>query len=199
MTRHGGKDAPPVVGGLVMAAGGGLRFGGPKQLAMLGGRPMLEHAIRAMAAVPAIDPVVVVLGARAEQIAAAVDFHGVERVVCRHWETGLGASLRCGIAALGDVDEAVITLGDQPFITPQVIAGILDPPRSHLGARATYDGVPSHPVLLRRALLARADELRGDAGFRDLLDGARVRTWECGHLCDSRDIDTREDLEVVRR
>ncbi len=194
-----GDDMPPVVGGLIMAAGGGRRFGGPKQLAELEGRPLLEHAIRAMVGVPAIHPIVVVLGARAEEIAAAVDFHGVKRVVCGEWEAGLGASLRCGIAALGDVDEAIVTLGDQPFITPQVIAGMLDVPPSYLAARATYDGRPSHPVLLRRALLARAGELRGDAGFRDLMQGARVRKWECGQLCDPRDIDTREDLEVVRR
>ena len=60
--------------------------------------------------------------------------------------------------------------------------------------RATYDGVPSHPVLLRAALLARAGELRGDAGFRDLLSAARVREVEVGHLADASDVDTREEL-----
>jgi molybdenum cofactor cytidylyltransferase len=192
-------NGEPRIGGLVMAAGGGRRFGGAKQLADVGGRPLLEHAIRAIVAVPAIDPVVVVLGAHADEILAGVDFHGVDRVVCDDWEAGLGVSLRCGIAALGDVDEVAVVLGDQPFITPQAIAGILDTPRSYLAARATYAGRPGHPVLLRRALLARAGELTGDAGFRELLAGARVRNWECGHLCDPIDVDTHDDLEVVRR
>ena len=50
--------------------------------------------------------------------------------------------------------------------------------------------------MLRAALLARAGELRGDAGFRDLL-GAAAEV-ECGDLGDPRDIDTRDDLEVMR-
>ena len=50
--------------------------------------------------------------------------------------------------------------------------------------------------MIRRPLLERAGELRGDAGFRDLLGGAAE--VECSDLADPRDIDTRDDLEVVR-
>ena len=86
---------------------------------------------------------------------------------------------RCaaGVAALGDVDAAVVTLGDQPFITPQVIAAVLDRgERRHDAVRATYGGRPGHPVAARRARCStRAGELRGDVGFRDLLEGQRVR------------------------
>jgi CTP:molybdopterin cytidylyltransferase MocA len=64
-------------------------------------------------------------------------------------------------------------------------------------ARAVYHGVPGHPVVLGPELLRRAGELRGDTGFRDLLAGVPV--VECGHLADPMDIDTRDDLEVVRR
>lgn len=188
-------DAPPVVGGLIMAAGGGRRFGGPKQLAELAGRPLLEHALLAMLAVPAIDPVLVVLGARAREVRAGVDLHGVEVVECPKWGEGQAASLRAGVEALGRVDAAVVTLGDQPFITPQVIAGVLDGASARNDAvRATYDGRPGHPVLLGRGLLDRVAELRGDVGFRDLLDGARVRRFEAGHLCDPSDVDTPEAL-----
>jgi CTP:molybdopterin cytidylyltransferase MocA len=57
--------------------------------------------------------------------------------------------------------------------------------------------VPGHPVVVRAPLLARAGELRGDRGFRGLAaDFAEV---ECADLADPLDIDTREDLEVVRR
>jgi CTP:molybdopterin cytidylyltransferase MocA len=64
-------------------------------------------------------------------------------------------------------------------------------------ARAVYDGAPGHPVVIRRPLLARAGELRGDSGFRDLLAG--VAEVECADLADPTDIDTQADLEVVRR
>ena len=115
-----------MIGGVVLAAGEATRFGGPKQLAELDGRPLLEHALRAVSAVPAIDRIVVVLGAHAEEIRAKVDFLDAEPIVCEDWREGQAASLRTGLAALGDVEAALVTLGDQPRITPQVIAMALD-------------------------------------------------------------------------
>jgi molybdenum cofactor cytidylyltransferase len=187
------------VGGLVLAAGEGRRFGGAKQLAEVRGRPLLAHAVAAMLAVPALDPVIVVLGARASEVRAGVSFGGASVVVCSDWAEGQAASLRCGVSALGDVDAAVITLGDMPFVTAAVIAGVLrfDPER-HDAVRATYHGRPGHPVLLTRPLLARVGELRGDVGFRALLEGARVRRFECGELCDPVDVDTRAELDALR-
>ena len=182
-------------GGIVLAAGGGTRFGATKQLAELRGRPLLSYAVEALLAVPAVRPVVVVLGHDADAIRARVELDGTTTVVCDAWQEGQSASLRAGVEAIGDVEAAVITLGDQPFITPQVIAGVLDvDERSHDAVRTTYGGEPGHPVLLTRRLLARAGELRGDVGFRDLLSGQRVRRFEAGHLCDPVDIDTREEL-----
>ena len=189
------SSGAPAIGGIVLAAGGGTRFGATKQLAELRGRPLLTYAVEALLAVPAVRPVVVVLGHDADAIRARVELDGTTVVVCDAWREGQSASLRTGIEALGDVDAAVITLGDQPFITPQVIAGVLDiDERSHDAVRTTYGGRPGHPVLLTRRLLERAGELRGDVGFRDLLSGQRVRRFEAGHLCDPVDIDTREEL-----
>lgn len=188
------------VGGLVLAAGEGRRFGGPKQLAKIRGVAVLEHVLMAMQAVPAIDPLVVVLGARAAEIRTQMEFGAFEIVVAEDWAEGQAASLRTGVAALGAVDAVMICLGDQPFITPQVIAGTLDLDGSPADAiRAAYGGVPGHPVLLKRHLLDRVEKLRGDIGARDLMADARVKTWEAGHLCDPTDIDTREQLEAVTR
>ena len=191
-------ETEPEIGGIILAAGEGKRFGGCKQTAMLDGRPLLEHALRAMLAVPSISPVIVVLGARAGEIQAEVDFRGVDVVVCDRWADGQSASLQAGAAALGDVEAAVITLGDQPFITPQVIAGVLDHRGRHLAVRATYDGQPGHPVLLERRLLDHVVELDGDTGARPLLDGDHVFAWEVGRLSDPTDIDTPERLQEVQ-
>ena len=178
---------------LVLAAGEGRRFGGgPKQLAEVRGRPLIEHAL---AAVRAVGRIVVVLGARADEIRAGADLRGAEVIVFDGWAEGMGASLRHGLSALGDADEVVIALADQPFITSAVVARVRSTPG--VAVRAVYDGAPGHPVVIRRPLLERAGELGGDSGFRDLLDG--VVEVECGDLADPRDIDTREDLEVVRR
>jgi molybdenum cofactor cytidylyltransferase len=191
-------EAEPEIGGIILAAGEGRRFGGAKQLAPLNGRPLIEHALEAMLAVPALDPVVIVLGAHADRIREEADLRGADIVVCADWADGQSASLRAGVAALGEVEAAVITLADQPFITPQVIAGVLDQRGRHLAVRATYDGRPGHPVLLERRLLDHVGELDGDMGARKLLVGPHVRPWECGRLCDPTDIDTPERLNEVQ-
>ena len=98
--------------------------------------------------------------------------------------------------ALGDVDAAVVVLGDQPRITTAAVTAVaaVDRTTGVAAARASYGGRPGHPVLLGRELLARVGELRGDVGFRDLLGSVDVREVEVGELADPVDIDTREEL-----
>jgi CTP:molybdopterin cytidylyltransferase MocA len=183
------------VAGLVLAAGGGSRFGDPpKQLADLGGRPLLEWSVRAQCAVPELARVIVVLGAHAEQIAAGVELGRAETVVCPDWASGQAASLRRGLAALPEVvSKVIVTLGDAPLVTPAVIARFVwEPPRT----RATYGGRPGHPVVLGREEITGLMSLSGDRGARDLLRGGPV--MEVGHLCSGRDVDTPDDLEEIR-
>jgi molybdenum cofactor cytidylyltransferase len=188
-----------VIAGLVLAAGGASRFGSPKQLAELDGVPLLQHAIDAMLAVPALDRVVVVLGAVAEEIAAAVKFASAEPVVCRSWSDGMAASLSCGVAELPEADWAVVTLGDMPGVTAEAIEAVLDACGTDVDAvRAEYGGRGGHPVALSRALLDRVPTLEGDVGARDLLAGARVRAVEAMHLARPDDVDTPEELEAIR-
>ncbi|HEY2317687.1 MAG TPA: nucleotidyltransferase family protein [Solirubrobacteraceae bacterium] len=183
--------------GLVLAAGGGTRFGAsPKQLADFHGRPLLDWAVRAQCAVPELERVMVVLGSHAGEIQTAVEFGRAETVVCEDWESGQAWSLRCGVAALtagSAVSSVVVTLGDAPLVTPEVIrlfAGA--PPRS----RALYGGRPGHPVVLGPDEISALRKLHGDEGARALLRGGPQ--LEVGHLCSGRDVDTPEDLEEVR-
>jgi molybdenum cofactor cytidylyltransferase len=183
-----------VIAGLVLAAGGGTRFGpDSKLLADLDGRPVLEWALAAPCAVPALSRVVVVLGSQADEIQARVDFGRAEPVVCDDWKSGQSASLRCGLEALEGADRVVVTLGDQPRLTRSVVERcVTEPP----GTRAVFDGRPGHPVILGRVEIEALRTLRGDEGARGLLDGGR--TVEVGHLCSDRDVDTPEDLEALR-
>jgi molybdenum cofactor cytidylyltransferase len=185
------------VGGLVLAAGAGTRFGAsPKQLADFHGRPLLEWAVRAQCAVPELSRVMVVLGSHAGEALAGVDFGRAETVVCEEWEAGQAWSLRCGVAALRadeQVSRVIVTLGDAPLVTPEAIRLFLDaPPR----ARAVYGGRPGHPVVLGPEEISALATLQGDEGARGLLHGGPQ--VELGHLCSGRDIDTPEDLEEVR-
>ena len=136
---------------------------------------------------------VVVLGARADEVRAAVDLAGVEVAVCEDWADGMSASLRCGLRAAAGSDEVVVLLGDQPGVGADAVARV----RAAAGdaARATYGGAPGHPVVLRAAMLARAGELAGTRASATCWAGRRE--VECGDLGDPRDIDTRDDLEVM--
>jgi CTP:molybdopterin cytidylyltransferase MocA len=183
-----------LVAGLVLAAGAGTRFGdSPKLLAGLDGRPLLEWAVRAQCGVPSLSRVVVVLGARADEVLELVDFGRAETVVCEDWGSGQAASLRTGLAALSGISKVVVTLGDQPLITSVVVARFVGEPP---GTRAVYDGRPGHPVVLGAEQISELMTLRGDRGARDLLHGGPV--IEVAHLCSGRDVDTPDDLEAVR-
>lgn len=144
----------------------------------------------------------VVLGHEADAVRAAVDLHGARPVVCDGWREGQAASLRCGVEALGDVDWAVVTLGDQPRITPQVISWVCDEAARAgdwvAAVRTTYDGEPGHPVALSRWLLDEVRSLRGDVGARELLAAHPVLTVEAGRDCRPGDVDTPADLEALR-
>jgi CTP:molybdopterin cytidylyltransferase MocA len=125
----------------VLAAGASSRFGDVKQRILLG--PVLER-VRASS----VEDVVVVLGAH--------DVESTARVVhCPEWERGPGASLRCGLQALGDdVDAAVVVLADGPNLSPAAIDRVLEVWRES-GAEivaATYGGNRGHPVVLARAV-----------------------------------------------
>jgi molybdenum cofactor cytidylyltransferase len=188
-----------VIAGLVLAAGAGRRFGSAKQLAELEGVPLLQHAVDAMLAVPALDRVVVVLGAAAEEIGASVKFASAEPIVCGGWEEGMAASLRCGVEELGDADWIVVTLGDMPGVTPEAIEAVIASVADDVDAvRAEYAGRPGHPVALSRLVLGRVAGLRGDVGARELLIDARVRAVEARHLARPDDVDTPEELEAIR-
>ncbi len=155
-----------------------------------------------MEAVALVERIVVVLGARADEIQAGVDFGSAEVVVCEDWATGQAASLRCGIAAIRETADAVVlTLGDMPKITPEVIsefAALAAKHGSETRARGMFDGAPGHPVALGSAYFDQIAALEGDVGARDVLKRIGAFPIECGHLCSGIDIDTPEALEDLR-
>lgn len=188
-----------MIGGLVLAAGGGTRFGGLKQLAELGGRPVLEHVLDAMAEAK-LDRVVVVLGHEHETVLEEVNLHGAEPVRCERWREGQSASLRAGLDALEDCAVAVVALGDQPLLSPHAVRRVIEARDGSFEAvRATYGGMPGHPVAIERRLFGRLRMLSGDVGARAVLDGARVLDVPCDGLGRPDDVDTPEQLAATAR
>jgi CTP:molybdopterin cytidylyltransferase MocA len=188
--------------GVLLAAGAGSRFGGdswPKVLRPFRGRPLLTWPLAALRDGGA-ERVVVVLGAKGDEVAAAAAFGDAEIVRCADWAEGLSASLRAGVAAAaaGGADAVVIALADQPLLHSGAVARVIAArtPVALDAIRATYAGVPGHPTLLESSMFAAVERLTGDAGARALLDDPATRGGlvACDGLGRPDDADTPEAL-----
>jgi CTP:molybdopterin cytidylyltransferase MocA len=199
------------VAGLLLAAGEGRRMGTPKALLHdAAGVPYLDRTVGTLLE-GGCASVTVVLGAAAEEARALLDEAGwtgddaVVVVEAADWSTGMGASLRAGLASLmspgpgspGGVVAALVTLVDLPDVGEDVVRRLLasGPVGPDTLARASYDGAPGHPVLLGRDHWAGVvGTAAGDRGARDYLATHEVRAVECGDLATGRDLDRPEDL-----
>jgi len=192
-----------MIAGVVLAAGEGRRFGGGKQLALLDGRPLLEHALAEAAATDGLERRFVVLGANAERILATVEMHGHEVVLCSDWAEGMAASLRAGVGAARSAGAGaiLITLGDQPRIGAEAIARVLaargGPDGDSRAVRASYGSVPGHPALLEGVLFDALLELQGDEGARGVFTSANTYLVPCDDVAVPTDVDVIGDLAAV--
>jgi len=133
-----------MVAAVVLAAGAGSRFGGPKQALLL---PEVLRRVRESS----VADVLVVTGAHPLETDARV-------VRCPDWELGPGASLRCGLAALDeDVEAGVVVLADGPDLSPAAIDRVVAAWGDGVGeiVAASYGGDRGHPVVLARSVWSR--------------------------------------------
>jgi nicotine blue oxidoreductase len=145
----------------VLAAGASTRYGGVKQREFL---PAVVEALKAAS----VGEIVVVAGAH------PLEAPGARVVHCADWESGPGASLRCGLAALGpEAERAVIVLADGPELDPRAVERLA----AHAApvAAASYDGSRSHPVALARSAWGSIPDEGGRALDPVLVDCSDLR------------------------
>jgi molybdenum cofactor cytidylyltransferase/nicotine blue oxidoreductase len=195
--RSGATAGGGGAAGLVLAAGGGRRLGGPKALLRREGIPLVEQAVGSVRAA-GCTPVLVVLGAAADQVPAAADLAGAIVVVNRAWATGLGSSLRAGLEAAGRTGaEAVLVAPvDMPGLTVEAIRRVALLPYPGALVCGTFAGRRSYPMLLGRAHWPGISTLaRGDVGARPYLlaRASQVTDIACDQVAAPDDVDTPDD------
>jgi CTP:molybdopterin cytidylyltransferase MocA len=183
--------------GLVLAAGAGRRYGGPKALVRRDGALLVERAVE-RARAGGLDPVYVVVGAAADRVRAEADLGDAVLVDNPDWPTGMGSSLRAGLTALAGTDATVATvlLVDMPGVTAAAIARVVAGAGPWTLAMGGYADRRGHPVVLGRDHWAGvAQTATGDAGARAYLraHAADLTVVPCGDIADDTDLDTPDD------
>jgi CTP:molybdopterin cytidylyltransferase MocA len=181
------------VAGLVLAAGEGRRLGRPKALLTIAGERLVDRAVRVVRE-GGCGRVYVVAGA------TALDVDGATVLDNPDWSSGMGSSVRVGLAAVAE-DAVLVMVVDTPGIGVEVVRRLVE--AHEKGATvvvASYDGAPRNPVLLAREHWAAVAELAvGDVGARPFLakHPELVTYVECGDVGEPSDVDTPEDWARV--
>jgi len=184
---------------IVLAAGASTRFGSAKQLVRIAGRPML-HATVTRAVEVAGNAVIVVLGARAEELAPLLSHSPASIVINRDWREGLASSIRAGVARLpAACSGAMLLLADQAAVTAEDLRRLAGAWRRQTAyvAAAVYGATVGVPAIFPRASFPNLLQLRGDQGARALIQRNPDRVVRVPMESAGVDIDTPEDLLAI--
>jgi molybdenum cofactor cytidylyltransferase len=190
------------VAAVILAAGSASRMGTPKQLLPYRSATLVAHAIDT-AAEAGFEPVILVIGAHAQAVRSAVASKRIDIVENPDWQTGMGSSIRAGVARLlrdyPEVAALALLVGDQPLVTAEHLAELrrLLLESDSDAAAAAYGGSLGVPALLRRKLFARLLELKPEEGAKALLQSPDIRVATLPLPEAGTDIDTKEDWQRI--
>lgn len=191
----------PNIGLIVLAAGASTRLGQPKQLLRYRGRTLIRRTVEAGLA-SKCDPVVVVLGANAEAIAAEIAEMPIRVAKNSDWSLGMGQSLRVALEELErsapeGLDAVVVCVCDQPLLTAAVIDSLVDKFRE-AGTpivASRYADAAGVPALFSRACFDDLRNLAPAEGARVLLRSRRDDVATIDFPGGELDIDTAGDVD----
>lgn len=188
---------------ILLAAGSSRRFGAPKLLQELDGKPLIRWTAEALDAVVP-DEMLVVVPPFAGHLRAALSGLRVRFVENRHADEGMGTSIAAGVAALDDrAEAALLTLADVPFGPALVLPAVVQRYRKEgaaIVAPRFRGGVPGHPVLFARSVFPELALLDGERGAREVIEHDAARRIVLDIDADPpADVDTPEDLARLGR
>ncbi|MFD0792728.1 NTP transferase domain-containing protein [Mucilaginibacter litoreus] len=188
-----------MTGLIILAAGASSRLGHPKQNLLYKGKTLLERAVDAGIRSPC-RPVVVVLGANAEDITLSNISNEADLVYNKHWQQGQSASIKAGITELQkhpNITSAIMMLCDQPFVTSKLLSNMLQVrlQTQKPVVACSYNGTIGVPALFNKGLFGHLLSLSGNHGAKQLLQAQEndvaIVEFEEGSI----DIDTLADYE----
>ncbi|MDO9261767.1 MAG: nucleotidyltransferase family protein [Flavobacteriaceae bacterium] len=183
--------------GIILAAGESKRMGFPKMLLKFNGITMIETVIQNVINAD-IDNTIVVLGANSQTLTELLTKSNVKYCFNNNYKEGMLSSVKCGFKNLpSDLKAVLVFLGDQPFITSNVINKVIDAHKfSGKGiVIPIYQKKRGHPILIDKKYTEAIHKLDVETGLRSLTylfadDVLEVDTDDSGIL---RDFDTYED------
>lgn len=183
---------------IILAAGNSSRLGRPKQLLDFKGETLLQTVINEALATDC-KPIVVVLGAYAEEIAAQHRHNELNMVINESWENGMGSSIVSGLSTIikqnREIESIIIAVADQVFIKNSNFNNLIEKQKK-TGKNiiaSEYGGTTGTPVLFKKQYFEALLSLKGAKGAKNILnqhpDDLDTVVFECGGI----DIDTETD------
>ena len=184
---------------VVLAAGASTRFGSPKQLVRVAGRPLLHIAVTRAAEVTG-NALIVVLGSGASELAPLLKHSPGSIVVNHDWREGIASSIRIAVARLPPTCAGVmLLLADQVAVSAddlKRLAGTWRKQPQYIAA-ALYGGACGAPAVFPRSTFRELSQLRGDKGAQVLLRRNADRIVRVPIPGAEFDVDTPEDLLAI--
>ena len=135
---------------IVLAAGESTRMGQPKALLPWGGVPLVRHQVDLLAAQPAVDQLIVVVGALVDEVQATLDSTPARVVTNPRFREGRATSLAAGARALKGRPTSVLVVSvDQP-LAPELLDPLVTAWQAEPDAllRPTFAGRSGHPLIV---------------------------------------------------
>ncbi len=187
---------------MILAAGASTRMGTPKQLLLYQGRSFLRY-ITEIAIASVCQPVVIVLGANAEQIHPQIKQLPVKVVKNLDWACGMSTSIKSGIELLNNlpqkIEAVVITLCDQPFVSPQIINQLVDAYYSTKKSiiACEYEDTLGVPALFSQTFFSELTALKETSGAKKVINNNINEVFSIPFSLGNIDIDTPKDYQQL--
>ncbi|MGY3055437.1 molybdenum cofactor cytidylyltransferase [Pedobacter sp. UYEF25] len=192
------------IGVVILAAGSSSRLGYAKQLVELNGKFLLQNVID-VAEELNVEPRVLVLGARANEIAGNINFRNFEVLINRNWEEGMSSSIKLGLESAQKMQtnlaHLLILLSDQPLVSKINLENLISTHLAHdnQATFSEYAGDIGVPAIFSSIVFPYLKKLKGDHGAKKLIEQEMLNFGTVKFDGGKFDVDTEKDVATLKQ